>query len=653
MKLHLKVIILVILITFASFCITATIRCQVPGTEVQLTTNHADQFDPSISGYLVAYSDRRNVDADIYLYNITSGVETQITSGGGDQLLPCISGNLVAYTDFGTGNADICVYNVTSGKTIRVTNNPSNQQRPSISGLRVAYEDDRSGDWNIYVTDLKTMKEIPLTSDPANQVKSSISGSRVVWEDHRTGNADIRMFDFSDNSTTVISNMTAQETDPYIDGDIVAYASDVSSSGDIYYYCISTGETTAITAGVAYECNPSVSGDYISYESYATGNSHVWVYSISKGISHCVLLNHSDQYLHDMSGDHIVYTDNRNSNLDVYMYTITSFPRDAEINYDDGVGETFAMVHQTQYLRQRFLLTDFDYAGLFLVKTIRICWGSTSPDFTALIRLRHYNTTKITTVANVTHAASGWQDYNVHSSEFVDNNFYVEIWQTSGYGYVSGDTTAPQNKSQNSVDGGLNWSLFAPNMNFMIRVVILKPQHDTALTRIGVSKTIVGQGCPLSVNITIENQGDLTEKFNVTLSIGRVLYVLIHKFVNITLSDGSKTTLGYVCLTSSWTYGNSTLGVYASPVLHEKNVSNNGQSVKILVTILGDVNGDKKVNVLDLILTAHHLGHTDGDGHTPSTKEWYDCMNTDLNNDGQHNVLDLIICANHLGQQWS
>ena len=39
----------------------------VEGTEIQLTTDPADQFDPSISGAFAVYTDRRGEDADIYL----------------------------------------------------------------------------------------------------------------------------------------------------------------------------------------------------------------------------------------------------------------------------------------------------------------------------------------------------------------------------------------------------------------------------------------------------------------------------------------------------------------------------------------------------------------------------------------------------------
>jgi len=72
----------------------------------------------------------------------------------------------------------------------------------------------------------------------------------------------------------------------------------------------------------------------------------------------------------------------------------------------------------------------------------------------------------------------------------------------------------------------------------------------------------------------------------------------------------------------------------------------------LYVRIPGDVNGDKIVNILDCIVLANHFRHVKGDGHTPDTKEWTDCMNCDINSDGTVNILDCIILAGNFGQSW-
>jgi hypothetical protein len=55
--------------------------------------------------------------------------------------------------------------------------------------------------------------------------------------------------------------------------------------------------------------------------------------------------------------------------------------------------------------------------------------------------------------------------------------------------------------------------------------------------------------------------------------------------------------------------------------------------------IIGDVNSDGFVNVLDLILVGQHLGETGPPGWIPE----------DINADGQINVLDMIL----IGQHWT
>jgi len=72
--------------------------------------------------------------------------------------------------------------------------------------------------------------------------------------------------------------------------------------------------------------------------------------------------------------------------------------------------------------------------------------------------------------------------------------------------------------------------------------------------------------------------------------------------------------------------------------------SNFTMRTPLLVTILGDVNGGRTVDVLDLVLVTSHLAHALSYS-IQETKERWDCNNTDLTGNGQHNVFDLILAA--------
>ena len=66
------------------------------------TLSHAD-----ISGNRIVYSDYRNGNWDIFLFNHTSGREYQLTNDSHDQMNPCISCDLVAWYDNSTGAWDL------------------------------------------------------------------------------------------------------------------------------------------------------------------------------------------------------------------------------------------------------------------------------------------------------------------------------------------------------------------------------------------------------------------------------------------------------------------------------------------------------------------------------------------------------------------
>jgi len=312
---------LIILFTFSTTTREAA-AYDISSTETQLTTDLSDQFDPSISGTKIVYSDLRNKDADIYIYDIDSETEIRIDMPG-DQLLNDISGNLVVFTDYGTGNSEILVYNWFTNAALRnITNHSASQRNPAISGNLIVYEDSRNGNSDIYLYNLATDTETRLTDDDAHQINPAISGNIVVWEDWRNDNGDIYMFDLLIGNETQITNDTNQDMEPDVDGDIIAFTSKRDSPGDVYYYRISTGDMVAVTNNSEYQRNPAVSGNYIAYEDWTdevNGNINISVYSIPLAASECVIDAVSHQYWHDISGNRIVYTDLRNDNCDLYL----------------------------------------------------------------------------------------------------------------------------------------------------------------------------------------------------------------------------------------------------------------------------------------------------------------------------------------------
>jgi len=162
---------------------------------------------------------------------------------------------------------------------------------------------------------------------------------------------------------------------------------------------------------------------------------------------------------------------------------------------------------------------------------------------------------------------------------------------------------------------------------------------DIATTNVTPLKTIVGQGYPMRINVTVENQGDLTETFNVTT------YANDTSIQNktITLTSKNSTTVTFTWSTTGFAKGNYTLSAYAWPVPGETDTADNNMSDgMVLVTLIGDVNGDRKVRVDDILAVATAFGSNWGEPkYSP---------NLDINDDLKIRVDDVLAAATHFGQ---
>ena len=134
------------------------------------------------------------------------------------------------------------------------------------------------------------------------------------------------------------------------------------------------------------------------------------------------------------------------------------------------------------------------------------------------------------------------------------------------------------------------------NNNVATRAIIVG-KHDVAVMNVTASKTVVGQGYSLNINLTAANQGDYTETFNVTVYVNSTSIAL----QSVTIAGASSTNILFSWNTSGFAKGNYTIWAYAWPVQGETDLAdNNCTGITVTVSWLGDLNGDFRVDENDL-----------------------------------------------------
>ncbi|MCK4481777.1 right-handed parallel beta-helix repeat-containing protein, partial [Candidatus Bathyarchaeota archaeon] len=174
---------------------------------------------------------------------------------------------------------------------------------------------------------------------------------------------------------------------------------------------------------------------------------------------------------------------------------------------------------------------------------------------------------------------------------------------------------------------------------------------NIATTNITPSKTIVGQGFTLTINITIQNQGNYTETFNVNLYANSTT---IGTQTVINLTAGSTQTLAFSWNTTGFAKGNYTISAYAWPVPGEVDTADNTFiDGWVIVAMVGDITGpegwpDGKCDIRDVAKVAILYGVNYPDPR-------YD-PNCDLTGpivgvaDGKIDIRDIALVAIHYGE---
>jgi len=165
---------------------------------------------------------------------------------------------------------------------------------------------------------------------------------------------------------------------------------------------------------------------------------------------------------------------------------------------------------------------------------------------------------------------------------------------------------------------------------------------DIATTNITSTKIVVGQGYTVRINATIQNQGDYTETFNITVYANTTII----ETKEVTLTSGNLATITFIWNTTGFAYGNYTISAYAWQVEGETDTLDNNCTFAglVFVTIAGDVTSasgspDGRVDMRDIgALCSKFMT-------TPSHLQWN--PNYDINDDDVVNMRDIGIACNN------
>jgi len=143
-------------------------------------------------------------------------------------------------------------------------------------------------------------------------------------------------------------------------------------------------------------------------------------------------------------------------------------------------------------------------------------------------------------------------------------------------------------------------------------LTILAVEHDIATVNVTRSKTVVCQGYSVSINVTVENQGDVTELFNVTAYANTTTI----EIKEVTLMSGNSANVTFMWNTTGFAKGNYTVSAYAWQVTGETDLTDNTYSDGwIIVAMIGDITGpdgypDGKCDMRDIGAVARRFGIT-------------------------------------------
>lgn len=316
----------------------------------------------------------------------------------------------------------------------------------------------------------------------------------------------------------------------------------------------------------------------------------------------------------------------------------------------DGIGDTPYVIEENNQDRYP-LMSPYPCIHAVAAKDVKpiktvVGQGLTTKMYVDVANLGHFTETfNVTTYANTTEIGK----QTVTNLNSGTNRILSFTWNTTGFAIGNYTISAVADVVTNETDT-------ADNTYIDGMVTVRLPIHDVAVVDVAPSKTVVGQGYSASIKVTIENQGDYTETFNVTAYCKEIVITLPNgkNHTTINLTSRNSTTVIFTWNTTSIAKGNYTIKAMADILPGEIDTDNNNFSGGwIIVAMVGDLTGsdgypDDKVDIRDIAHCAIRYGCIYQPLIYPPPPCWD--PNCDIDNNGKIDIRDIATIAIHFGE---
>jgi len=168
--------------------------------------------------------------------------------------------------------------------------------------------------------------------------------------------------------------------------------------------------------------------------------------------------------------------------------------------------------------------------------------------------------------------------------------------------------------------------------------------RDVAIIDVSPPANWTYAGRTIIINVTVTNQGEPAETFNVTLYSNITARDIIGVRTVSNLLPGENMALTFTWNTYGVNLGSFNITAIADILPGETDILDNTLSIQIRVNMRGDINGDGKVNLLDYFAVALAFGENQ------TRPRWNPVA--DINEDGKINLIDVFMTALNFGKTY-